>query len=206
MAPDLIEALVELDELDDARAVTARLETLSEQQQHPWGLLTARRCGALISLATPPYDEAAADRTKGCRQVLRRTRPALRPSQVAPRPRQEPNGGSRSGPPPGGSLDLAVEAFDQIGSTGWAGRARSELARVGARHPGRDGQLTASEKHVVELAAAGHSNKQIAQALFITVKTVEGHLSRAYAKLGITSRGQLTHSLQGQQSSISPKH
>jgi DNA-binding CsgD family transcriptional regulator len=203
VAPDLVEALIELNELDDARAVTARLETLSEQQQHPWGLLTARRSGALISLAAPPYEEAAADQLKavaksygglGLRFDQARSLLALGRAQR----RLKKWAAAR------GSLDLAVEAFDQIGSTGWAERARSELARVGARRPGRDGQLTASEKHVAELAAAGHSNKQIAQALFITIKTVEGHLSRAYAKLGITSRGQLTHSLQGQQSSDSP--
>jgi DNA-binding CsgD family transcriptional regulator len=48
---------------------------------------------------------------------------------------------------------------------------------------------------VAELAAAGRSNKEIARALFITINTVEGHLSHAYAKLGVRSRVQLTHHL-----------
>ena len=60
VAPDLVEALVELDEHDEAMAVTARLRTLSEQQQHPWGLATARRCDAVVRLATGAYDERAA--------------------------------------------------------------------------------------------------------------------------------------------------
>ena len=94
------------------------------------------------------------------------------------------------------SLEHAAEAFEQINSAGWAERARFELGRVGARRPGRKGALTPSEKRVVELAAEGHTNKQIAQALFITINTVEGHLSHAYTKLGVTSRGQLPHRLE----------
>jgi DNA-binding CsgD family transcriptional regulator len=200
VAPDLVEALVELDELDDARLVTTWLETLSEQQQHPWGLLAARRCGAMISLAAPVYDDAAAAELEavassygggGLRFDQARSLLALGRAQR----RLKKWAAARR------SLDLAVEAFDQIGSTGWAQLAQSELARIGARRPGRRGQLTPSEKQVADLAAAGHSNKQIAHALFITVKTVEGHLSRAYAKLGVTSRAQLPHRLQAQQSS-----
>jgi DNA-binding CsgD family transcriptional regulator len=94
------------------------------------------------------------------------------------------------------SLELAAEAFDEIGSTGWAELARSELGRVGARRPGGPDELTPAERRVVHLAAAGHSNKEIAQTLFVTINTVEGHLSHAYAKLGVRSRAQLTHRLQ----------
>jgi DNA-binding CsgD family transcriptional regulator len=51
--------------------------------------------------------------------------------------------------------------------------------------------LTPSELRVVELAVEGLSNKEIAQRLFVRVHTVEVHLSHAYAKLGVRSRGQL---------------
>ena len=58
VAPELVEALVELGELDEAIAVTARLRELSEEQEHPWGLATAKRCAALIELRDPGgYDE-----------------------------------------------------------------------------------------------------------------------------------------------------
>jgi DNA-binding CsgD family transcriptional regulator len=93
------------------------------------------------------------------------------------------------------SLELAAGTFDQIGSTGWAARTRSEMDRIGARRPGGAGELTATERRVVELAANGRSNKEIAQALFVTINTVEGHLSHAYAKLGVRSRAQLAHQL-----------
>ena len=89
------------------------------------------------------------------------------------------------------SLEQAADAFAAIGSTGWAERARTELSRVGARRPRPTGELTPTEERVVALAAEGLANKQIAQALFVTVHTVEVHLSRAYAKLGVRSRSQL---------------
>jgi len=69
--------------------------------------------------------------------------------------------------------------------------ARSELARVGARRPALDGELTPAERGVAELAARGLANKEIAQEMVVSVKTVEFHLSNTYAKLGIRSRTQL---------------
>jgi DNA-binding CsgD family transcriptional regulator len=55
--------------------------------------------------------------------------------------------------------------------------------------------LTAAEERVVQLAAEGRSNKEIAHALSIGVHTVEVQLSRAYAKLGVQSRAQLARRL-----------
>ena len=82
-----------------------------------------------------------------------------------------------------------------MGSPGWAERARSELARVGGRRRQEPGELTPAERRVVELAADGLSNKEIAQTLFVAVRTVEVHLKHAYAKLGIRSRSQLARRL-----------
>jgi DNA-binding CsgD family transcriptional regulator/tetratricopeptide (TPR) repeat protein len=74
-------------------------------------------------------------------------------------------------------------------------RARTELAAVGVRPRGADrvgaDSLTASERRVADLAAAGGTNREIAQTLFVTEKTVETHLGRAFRKLDITSRRQL---------------
>ena len=60
------------------------------------------------------------------------------------------------------------------------------------------GALTPGERRVVELAAAGDTNRQIAQKLFVTVKAVEWHLSNAYRKLGVSSRAQLPDVLSGE--------
>ena len=72
-----------------------------------------------------------------------------------------------------------------------AERARAELGRISGRSRRDARELTPAEERVVELAAAGFPNKEIASRLFVTVHTVELHLSHAYAKLGIRSRSQL---------------
>ena len=76
---------------------------------------------------------------------------------------------------------------------------REELGIAGARPQARRfsgaDALTASERRVAELAAAGRSNKEIAQSLFITAKTVENHLGRVYGKLGIGSRKAIAQAL-----------
>jgi DNA-binding CsgD family transcriptional regulator len=92
-------------------------------------------------------------------------------------------------------LDLA----DRCGSPSLARRAREELLTIGAR-PRRDrvsgvDALTASELRSARLAAAGQTNRAIAQQLFVTTKTVEAHLARAYRKLDITSRAELADAL-----------
>jgi DNA-binding CsgD family transcriptional regulator len=82
-------------------------------------------------------------------------------------------------------------------------RARQELHAAGGRRSriatsGRE-SLTASELRVVRLAAAGATNTQIAQELYVSLKTVETHLSHAYVKLGLAglgSRGRLAHVLE----------
>ncbi len=88
-------------------------------------------------------------------------------------------------------LERAIAAFEAIGSPGWAGDARAELQRVGARRPPSAGSLTVTERRVAELAAEGLANKEIARKLVVTVSTVEFHLRNTYAKLGIRSRVQL---------------
>jgi DNA-binding CsgD family transcriptional regulator len=94
------------------------------------------------------------------------------------------------------ALQDARAAFERLGSPGWAELARAESERVGGRRPGAaGGELTPSEQRVVELAASGLANKQIATTLFVTVHTVEVHLARAYAKLGVRSRAQLASRL-----------
>jgi class 3 adenylate cyclase/DNA-binding CsgD family transcriptional regulator len=95
-------------------------------------------------------------------------------------------------------LDFAV----RCGSQPLVEQAETELAATGARPrrlllSGVD-SLTASEKRVASFAAEGLSNKDIAQALFVTTKTVEVHLSNVYRKLGIGSRTELPQALGGE--------
>ncbi|MGH3031076.1 MAG: LuxR C-terminal-related transcriptional regulator [Gaiellaceae bacterium] len=196
VGPDLVEALVEAGEPDEARAVTLRLRELAEQQEHPWGLASGKRCDALLRLASSYDEEAAAALAQaaddhaelGLRVECGRALLGLGRAQR----RHRKWAAARR------SLEQAAAAFEEIGSAGWAEEARSELARVGARRPRPTGELTPSERRVAELAAEGLSNKEIARTLFVTVNTVEAHLSHAYAKLGVRSRVQLASRLAAQ--------
>ena len=92
-----------------------------------------------------------------------------------------------------------MELAHRCGATPLADRAEEELRAAGGRPRRRAGvgadALTASERRVAELAAVGASNKEIAQSLFVTLRTVEMHLSNSYSKLEIRSRHELAAAL-----------
>ena len=93
------------------------------------------------------------------------------------------------------SLRRALDCASSAGAPALARGIREELVAAGAKPRRTSGEsaatLTPSERRVAELAAQGLTNRQIAQALFVTVKTVEWHLRNAFVKLRITSRREL---------------
>jgi len=189
VAGDLAEALVWLGRIAEADAVTGRLRDLAERQEHPWAQATVTRCAAMARLASS-YDERAAARLADAANSygelgLRfdRARSLLWLGRAARRARKR-TAARRA-------LETASAEFDALGSPGWAGQARAELDLLGAKRAAPAGGLTAAEQRVVDLAALGLSNKQIARRLFVAVHTVEVHLAHAYAKLGVRSRAQL---------------
>jgi len=100
-------------------------------------------------------------------------------------------------------LRRALELADACGARRLVDAVRSEIYATGAR-PRATAlagvlALTASERRVADLAAGGKTNRDIAQTLFVTPKTVEVHLSNAYRKLGITSRRELERALADQE-------
>jgi DNA-binding CsgD family transcriptional regulator len=90
----------------------------------------------------------------------------------------------------GASLRAALETFETLGAPLWAVKAKAELARTGNR-AASPGELTPTEERVAQLVAEGQTNREVANALFVSVKTVEANLSRIFQKLGIRSRRQL---------------
>jgi DNA-binding CsgD family transcriptional regulator len=96
-------------------------------------------------------------------------------------------------------LRQAQDLAHQCGATALTARTRTELLATGARPrrialTGRDA-LTAAERRVADMAAAGRSTPEIAHALFVSPKTVEAHLGHAYQKLDIHSRNELGQAL-----------
>jgi DNA-binding CsgD family transcriptional regulator len=98
-------------------------------------------------------------------------------------------------------LRTAQHMLDQMGMDGFAERARRELRATGeaARKrtavTARNEKLTAQEAQIARMAIEGLSNPEIATRLFISARTVQYHLSKVFAKLGIASRSQLSHAL-----------
>jgi DNA-binding CsgD family transcriptional regulator len=88
------------------------------------------------------------------------------------------------------SLDEAISIFERLGARSWVVLGHAERARIGGRRLVRE--LTAVERRVAKLAAAGRTNREIAATLFMSVRTVEGHLSHIYRKLGLRSRTELS--------------
>jgi DNA-binding CsgD family transcriptional regulator len=88
------------------------------------------------------------------------------------------------------TLTKALEVFNGLGAALWADKARAELARIGGRAPSSL-DLTPTEDKVAALVAAGSTNREVADALFVSVHTVEANLKRIYRKLGIRSRTEL---------------
>jgi DNA-binding CsgD family transcriptional regulator len=89
------------------------------------------------------------------------------------------------------TLEQAIALLDESGARLFADQARAELARVSGRRPGEPDELTEAERRIADLVAEGRSNKEVAGALSLSVKTVEVTLTRVYRKLGVRSRSQL---------------
>ncbi|MFF4114406.1 AAA family ATPase [Streptomyces sp. NPDC001714] len=98
------------------------------------------------------------------------------------------------------ALSEALETATRIGAAPFAARARDELARLAAGERGGEAgpggpDLTPTEARIAELVGGGATNREVAAELFISVKTVEGALSRVYRKVGVRSRTALAHAM-----------
>jgi len=193
VAGDLAEALAETGQFETATQVIARLAGLAAAQQHPWGLATADRAAAVVTLADG-YDETAAARLAGAAAAYRALGlgfDAARALLVLGRVQRRFKKWAAARQ----SLEAARSGFAALGCQGWAQAAAAELDRVGGRRAAPGGGLTPSERRVAELVAGGLSNKQVAAQLYVSVATVDTHLRAVYAKLGVRSRTQLARRL-----------
>jgi DNA-binding CsgD family transcriptional regulator len=97
-------------------------------------------------------------------------------------------------------LNAALEIFERLKARPWVDRANAELRATGQTKPraGEDARdrLTPQEFEIVTLAASGLTNKQIAERLFLSHRTVGGHLHRAFPKLGVSTRAAIRDALE----------
>jgi DNA-binding CsgD family transcriptional regulator len=182
-------SLAELGRHDEARELAADELKRSESFGAPRAIGIALRSRALVGPPAERYEllTAAVDVLKASPAPLEHARALVDLGATLRAAGQR----IRAREPLLEALDLAARSGAHVLER----RTRAELAAVGVRprttHRAGKDSLTSSERRVVELAAAGGTNREIAQALFVTEKTVETHLGRAFRKLDVTSRRQL---------------
>jgi DNA-binding CsgD family transcriptional regulator/Tfp pilus assembly protein PilF len=192
VVPDYVEARIGLGELDAAAGVLDWYADNAQDLGRPSPLAAAARCRGLIHAESGDLETALAELERAVElsgkvpNPLEYGRTLLAHGAVHRRTRHKR--AARE------SLEAALAVFEGMGARIWAERARTELGRVGGRAPA-SGDLTPTERRVAELAAEGLQTKQVAAALFVSAKTVEGHLTHVYAKLGVHSRTELARRL-----------
>lgn len=103
------------------------------------------------------------------------------------------------------SLEQAVAVLEPLAATLWLQRARDELGRIGLRRPALSDGLTPAQARVAELAAEGRTNREIAETLYMSQRTVETHLTNVYRHFGLRGRTQLAAKLSADATSTPPE-
>jgi DNA-binding CsgD family transcriptional regulator len=186
--PDEVEALVALGRVDEAVPLVDHLEEQGRALDRAWALAAGARCRGLIAAARGDLEAAlvaldrALDEHERVGQPFERARSLLICGRIQRRMKQKRSARA--------SLEEARDVFSELGASLWDDLAASELTRIGGRPP-TPLELTETERKVARLVAQGKTNREVADALFVSQSTVQANLKRIYAKLGVRSRTEL---------------
>ena len=185
---DHAEAVIGLGDLARAEHLVQLMEARASALPRPWINAVSARCRGLLNAAAGQLDAALADyqRALAAHDTLDMPIELGRTLLALGRLHRRRNERQRARD----CLLRAAAAFESGGAGGWAAVTAGELGRTTGGRGGRE-QLTATERQICELAVAGLRNAEIAARLFLSGKTVEANLSRAYRKLGVRSRTEL---------------
>jgi ATP/maltotriose-dependent transcriptional regulator MalT len=188
-APDLIEACIRSGRRDAAEEALQALLAPGSDDAAAWALAYAARCRGMLSegdVAETEFQLALRLHELGT-NLFDRARTQLVYGEFLRRERRR--GDARE------QLRSALETFERLRAEPWAERARTELRATGEtarkRDPSTFDDLTPQELQIARLVAEGSSNKEVAAQLFLSPRTVEYHLRKVFAKLGIGSRAEL---------------
>ncbi len=190
--PDEIEALIALGELERAAELLDPFEERARSSPGRWARAASARCRGLLLAAHGDLGRAEAaleralDAHEGLSMPLERARSLLVMGEVQRRLKRKRQARS--------FMDQAREIFQTIGASLWEARARAELDRLGARHVAPS-ELTPTEERIAALVGAGRTNREVAAAMFLSVRTVEDNVSRIFRKLGVRTRTELSRRL-----------
>jgi DNA-binding CsgD family transcriptional regulator len=188
---DYAEALLELGRIDDAVEVVDRWEADATRLPRGRVLAQVTRCRGLAAAARGDVEQAITLLARAIEQhdeagdAFGRARALLALGVVRRRARQKRLARE--------AIEAALAGFEELGAATWVEKAQAELGSIGGRS--RVEGLTAAERRVAVLVAEGRTNREVAAALFLGERTVAGHLTRVYAKLGVRSRSELARRL-----------
>jgi DNA-binding CsgD family transcriptional regulator len=191
--PDLIESQIRAGEEDQARDTLREFEGQAQRTGGSWAAAAAARYRGLLA---PPETVdaifAEADRLAAAQpSPFESARTALCWGERLRRDGHRVEARRH--------LHRALKQFEGLGATPWAAKAERELrssggrARRGAR--ARSGELTPQEMQIATMVAEGRTNRNIADSLFLSPKTIEFHLGHVYRKLHVSNRTELTRAL-----------
>jgi DNA-binding CsgD family transcriptional regulator len=201
--PDRIEAAVRAGRLDAALDELPVFEAWATHSPAAWARPRLASCRALLADgddATRHYEDALTTDGDGARP-FDHARIQLLYGEHLRRERRRMDARE--------PLRAALASFERFGAVHWAERARNELRATGEsarkRDPSTIAQLTPQELQIARLVAEGASNRDVAAQLFLSPRTIEYHLRKVFAKLGITSRAELIRSGVGEAGEREPQ-
>ena len=186
--PDAIEALVQVGRPEDARSLADDIGGRTRRWEARMFRAGMARATAVLALTEGKPDRAAKllttwlESDKLADLPFLRARAELVMGQILRRQRHRTEARAM--------LERARGRFAALGAVSWTERAEDALARLGDRSGSVFG-LTPTEHQIAELVAAGKTNREVAEVLVISVKTVEWNLTRVYEKVGVRSRVEL---------------
>jgi DNA-binding CsgD family transcriptional regulator len=187
---DAIEASIGIGNLVRADTLVEHLEERGRTLGRPWALATGARCRGLLRAAKGDLEAAVDSFDRAFIEHERLAMPFelgrthLVAGTVHRRAKRKKVAKQH--------LTEALAIFERLGAPLWSVKARTEIDRLGLRRTAPL-DLTPTERRVAELVADGRTNREVADALFMSVKTVDSNLSRIYRKLGVRSRTELAH-------------
>ncbi len=195
-AADLVDVLLACGRLDEAEEVLGYGEAAAVRAGTDWAAIATGRARAALLLGQDQAPAAAAVAGEVVR-AARRQAPLTAARAELLRGRALAAAGDRASAM--SALSAAESAFDAFGAARWRSEAVRELRHLGRRvhRPARDATpgapdiLTAREREIAGLVAAGRTNREVAEQLVLSAKTIEAHLRNIYAKLGVRSRVEL---------------
>ncbi len=188
-AADLVEVAVKAGREPRARAAAGLLQGWADHAAVPWASALAERCRGLLADGeeSDAHFAAALDLHARSGRPFDTARTELLRGELLRRRRRRTEARTH--------LRAACEGFERLGAAPWAELARAELRATGEtarkRDPSTVSQLTPQELLIVRLVGEGATNREVAAQLFLSPRTVDYHLHKVFAKLGMSSRSEL---------------